>query len=348
MFQPILLIFKSKSMKKYDCMVGIDVSKLKLDVVFLLNPEEKRHHHQILPNEDKGIAGIIKYLKKLGIDVSKTLFCFEDTGVYSCPLSYYLSNHQYDYWIIPGIEIKRSKGISRGKTDKSDAKDIAYYAYTHMHKVRLGKVSDNDIAELKVLMSEREKCLKAIRMFESSGENEGFIPSKVLKNILRINKETIKNLKKSMEKIESRISEIISENRTLETQKKLLTSIPGIGTQTSIYLIVVTKGFKNFDNWRQLACYAGVAPFEYSSGSSIRGRTKVNHLADKKLKSLLNMCSMSAKASDPELRFYYEKKVSEGKPKMLVLNNIRCKLLARAFAVVNRGEPFVNIKKYAS
>jgi len=84
-----------------------------------------------------------------------------------------------------------------------------------------------------------------------------------------------------------------------------------------------------------------VAPFPYQSGTSILGRNKVHHFADKKLKSLLNMCAIAAIQCDKELRRYYDKKVKEGKSKMLVINNIRCKLLARIFAVVNRKSPFI-------
>ena len=144
------------------------------------------------------------------------------------------------------------------------------------------------------------------------------------------------------------MQEIVKNNNELHHQNKLIQSIPGLGPMTSIYLILVTKGFTTFKNSRQLSCYAGVAPFEYSSGSSIKGRTKVSHFADKKLKSLLNMCAMNAKKCDPELKLYYERKLEEGKSKMLVLNNIRCKLLGRVFAVINRGSAYVNIHKFAA
>jgi hypothetical protein len=90
-----------------------------------------------------------------------------------------------------------------------------------------------------------------------------------------------------------------------------------------------------------------VAPFAYSSGTSIRGKTRVSPLADMKLKSLLNMCALVAIRRDKELRGYYERKLAEGKPKMLVINNVRCKLLARIFAVINRNSPFVNTWKFA-
>jgi transposase len=74
----------------------------------------------------------------------------------------------------------------------------------------------------------------------------------------------------------------------------------------------------------------------------------VNHLADKKMKSMLQMCVLTAIKYDTELKIYYNRKKDEGKNPMLVMNNIRCKLLARAFAVINRGTPFVNTQKFAA
>ena len=124
--------------------------------------------------------------------------------------------------------------------------------------------------------------------------------------------------------------------------------VPGVGEQTAIYLIIATKGFKAFNSSRKFACYAGVAPFEYTSGSSVRGRTKVNHMADKKMKSLLQMCALTAIKYDPQLKEYYNNKKEEGKNGMLVLNNIRCKIISRVFSVVNRKTPFINTYKFAS
>jgi len=136
----------------------------------------------------------------------------------------------------------------------------------------------------------------------------------------------------------------IPHKRLLEVTPPL----PGIGKQTAIYLIIATKGFEAFENWRQLACYAGVAPFPYQSGTSIFRQNKVHPFADKKLKTLLNMCAICAVRHDKELKTYYERKVAEGKAKMLVINNVRCKLLARVFAVINRKSTFINTYKFAS
>ncbi len=122
---------------------------------------------------------------------------------------------------------------------------------------------------------------------------------------------------------------------------KLVTSVVGIGFVTAINLLVYTNGFTVMKDARKLACYCGVAPFEYSSGSSIRGRTKVHYMANKKLKCNLHMASLTAVKLDGDLKAYYERKVGEGKSKLSVLNAVKNKLLARVIAVVNKQELYV-------
>jgi transposase len=174
------------------------------------------------------------------------------------------------------------------------------------------------------------------------------VSKEVFKAVESVNSSVINQLDKAQKRIEEKMLAIIDSEDKLKQQYSLITSIPGIGMQTAIYLIIATKGFDNFENWRQLACYAGVAPFPYESGTSVKKRTQVHHFADKKLKSLLNMCAIVAVRHDKELKTYYERKVKEKKSKMLVINNVRCKLLSRVFAVINRKSPFINTFKFAS
>lgn len=339
---------KKNQTNNYQSFVGIDVSKSKLDVTILTKPSEKHPFHFVVSNDSKGIKQLVNQLEKQKIDKQTTLFSFEDTGVYSLPLGCFFSEQNLAYWMIPAIEIKRSKGISRGKTDKADSKDIAFYSLIHLHKLRLSQIPEKAILELKLLFTEREKLMKATRLMESTQEGIGYLPKEVLTKTLKLNKNIVKQLRTAITKIDTTIKQIIDEHEAIKKQFELIQSQPGIGPQTALYLILVTKSFQSFENWRQLACYSGVAPFEYSSGSSIRGRTKVSHLADKKLKTLLNLCALNAKKWDPQIKEYFEKKVAEGKPKMLVLNNIRAKLLARVFAIINRGTPYVNLQKFAA
>ena len=110
-------------MKNYSFYVGIDISKLKLDVVILKKETPNVTNHFIVENSLKGVKEILKNLAKQKVDLSSVLFCCENTGVYTFPLSSHLSEKKLDYWVVPAIEIKNSKGISRGKNDKDDAKE---------------------------------------------------------------------------------------------------------------------------------------------------------------------------------------------------------------------------------
>jgi hypothetical protein len=221
------------------------------------------------------------------------------------------------------------------------------YSVRNIDKLRLSSMTEMEIQQLKLLFTEREKVMKSIHLFESSKENIGFTSKEVYKMVNSINSKTINHLKKTLKELEAKMKEIIKSHTVLNQQFKLIQSVPGVGQQTAIYFLISTKGFNAFDSARKFSCYAGVAPFEYSSGSSIKGRTKVNHLADKKIKSLLQMCALSAIKYDPQLKEYYNKKKEEGKNKMLVLNNIRCKIIGRIFAVINRQTPYINTYKFA-
>ncbi len=334
-------------MKNYLVHLGIDISKLKLDVNLLISHTLESEHF-VIENNPKAIEGFVKSLIKRKFELKTMLFCCENTGVYTNHLSHTLSKLELDLWIVPAIEIKRSKGISRGKNDKTDAKDIAYYSLRNIDKLNLYNKSSEEIDKLKILHTEREKVLKALLLLETTKENELFIPKNIYSEVSKINQSTIKGLRKSLKEIEIRIKNVIENNDKLAMQNKLIQTVPGIGKQTALYFIIATKGFSAFTNWRKFACYSGVAPFEYSSGSSIKGRTKVNHMADKEMKSLLQMCAMTTLKYDPQIKEYYIKKKGEGKNAMLVLNNVRCKLISRVFAVINRETPYINTHKFAS
>lgn len=335
-------------MKNYLFYVGIDISKSKLDVVLLKKEAPNVTNHFIVENNLKGVKEIFKNLIKQKIDLSTVLFCCENTGVYTFPLSSCLSENNLDFWIVPALEIKRSKGISRGKNDKADAKDIALYSIRNVDKLKLSTLPETVIQQLKLLFTEREKVMKAFKIFEGTKENADFMPKQVYQSVKGINNKTVKFLKGTLKSIEKEIKAIISSHSELKKQFELIKSVPGIGDKTAIYMLIVTRGFTAFDNARKLACYAGTAPFEHTSGSSIKGRTKVNHMADKKMKSILQMCALVAVKHDPQLKEYYQRKKGEGKNAMLVLNNVKCKIIGRVFSVIKRQTPYINTYKFAS
>lgn len=127
---------------------------------------------------------------------------------------------------------------------------------------------------------------------------------------------------------------------------ELVVSVVGIGPQIAVYMLIHTQCFKNFETVRQFACYCGIAPFEHTSGTSIKGRTQVSHLANKKLKSLLYMGALVAVRHDPELKAFYDRKKEEGKHHLSIMNIIKNKLIQRVFAVIKRGEKFMKYEEF--
>jgi transposase len=149
-------------------------------------------------------------------------------------------------------------------------------------------------------------------------------------------KRQINELNISIDEIEQEIERLIDNDGTLKHQHELLLSIDGIGTQTAVKMIVETNAFKDFKNGRQFCYHAGVAPFKYDSGRSVRTKNKVSQRADKSIKALLHLAALAVvtRKKDGELHEYYVRKVAEGKNKMSVLNAIRVKLVLRIFAVI--------------
>lgn len=102
-----------------------------------MNSETNLQEYAVIQNTSDDINTFLKSLKKKKLDLSRTLFCCENTGIYTNLIATTLVELKLDLWIVPAIEIKNPKGISRGKSDKSDAKDIALYIIRHLDKLNL-------------------------------------------------------------------------------------------------------------------------------------------------------------------------------------------------------------------
>lgn len=327
-------------MKKYNLYVGIDISKLKLDACLITNTDFQQSY-LLVKNDREGIQSIITSAIELEPNIEDILFCMENTGYYGMPLTVELSNINAHYWIVPGLEIKLSKGISRGKTDKTDSKHIALYAISHLHKLRRSSLPEHDLLKLHLLHTERDKLVKTIGIFNAFKEFDKLLPITAIQWIDKTNNSIIDKLEASLKSIDKQILRTIKNNPVMQMQFELITSVPCVGAVTAAYLIIVTRCFKSFESWRKLACYTGIAPFPYQSGTSVDGPKRIHSFGNKKLKALLNSCAVCAMTHDWELKKYYQRKRKEGKASMQVLNAIRCKLLARIFAVINRQTPYV-------
>lgn len=325
--------------------VGIDISKKKFDAHIHSNKM-----FETFDNSKEGFKQLIKWsIKNSPNSLINTLFVFEHTGLYSNQLSVYLSEKNIQFVLVPGLEIKRSLGIARGKDDKVDAARIALYGYRLREELTATKLPSKALAGLKRLLSLRDRLVKQRAGFKASfKEQKAVLIKKENEVLLNVQQKMIKALSKQIGLVESEMQNIIKEQEELKELVQLVKSVKGIGLQTTLYLIVYTEAFTKFKNSRKFASYCGVAPFPNSSGTSIRGKTKVSHLANKKIKSLLDMCAKSAIQHSPEMKVFYNRRIQNGHNKMSTINIIRNKLLARAFAVAKRKVPYVDTLKFAA
>lgn len=325
--------------------IGIDVGKSKLDV----------HIHSCqraatFKNCRQGLAEMIKWVfKNSKSDPENMLYAFEHTGLYSERLKRYLSENEFSFVMIPGLEIKRSQGITRGKDDKIDAAKIALYAYRLRDEIRPSSIRPRAIERIKRLSKLRDRLVKQRTGYKSSlGEQKEFLEENDGILLFKIQEQMIVELSTNIKTLDKEIRSILEANSRLAKIFVLLKSIKGLGEQTAIFLITYTEGFTKFDNARKFAAYCGIAPYPNRSGTSLMGRSRVSHLANKKIKSLLDLCAKVAIQHNDEIKQYYARRVEQGKSKMGTINVIRNKLLARAFAVVKRGTPYVELYRLAS
>ncbi len=325
--------------------IGIDVSKPYIDAA--IHTVKK---HRRFKNTADGFSEMLQWASKnSGTKYSRVLFAFEHTGLYSLPLSAYLSEKHFPYVLIPGLELKRSTGITRGKDDRIDAKAIALYAYRRREEVTPYELPSQRLLELRKLLSLREKLVRQRTGFMSTNtEIKSFLTKKEHVMYFAVHEEMIKTLTQQIRSVEKQLASMIRDEERLKKMFDLIVGIKGVGVQTALFMIAFTNGFTLFSNSRKFASYAGIAPFPYQSGISILGKSKVHCFANKKFKSLLSNCAVSAISCNSEMRLYYERRLNEGKDKMSTINIVRNKLLSRIFAVVQRGTPYVDTLAYAS
>ncbi len=336
-------------MKNCQFVVGIDVSKKTLDICLLVLFNAADCHYYHTTNSLKGYLRLLTWLKARKVSLKEGLFLLEHTGIYSLIVCLFLKKQSLNYSLIPGVVLKKSLGICRGKSDKKDAYAIARYGYLYREDINLQILKEDQILKLQILFSQRKRFVSALKALLSPvKEMEEMGMEDLAKQAIQNQQIVVAELKTAIKKAETQMLNLIEEDVELNKQYNLCTSIPGVGMQLATYLLIVTHAFSRFSDSRKLASYAGVAPFPYQSGTSIKGKNKTSPMGDKALKALLHMGALNVIQHDNQIKIYYTRKRAEGKNAMLVLNAVKNKLLARVLATVNRGTPFVQLAQHIS
>lgn len=326
--------------------IGADVSKKTLDcVLYDAEKDKMRTSYLKISNDKLGCDELCKWMKRNGIVKKDAIVCMEHTGSYAFDFAELLEKKKIDFVLVPALKIKGSFAGARGKSDKIDAERIAAYAYRYRDELVPTVLKDNNIVRLRNMMSDRKMAVKHAAAYKTiMTEHKG----KKRDTRYKMAEKFVTIYKKQLRVIETEIKKLIQEDKKLNKNYKPLTSIPGISFVNAVNIIVFTGNFTLFDDSRKFASFCGVAPFDYTSGTSINRGTHVSKMANKMLKSDLSQAAITAIRFDYEMKKYYDKKIDEGKSFGCVLNAVKFKLLCRVFAVIKRGTPYVNTMKYAS
>lgn len=326
--------------------LGLDVSKPYFDVSLL---PVKDHVKQTMSterfaNDEEGLKKFHLYLKQQGVPFDvQTILVIENTGIYHRLIWSFCSSHNLPLYIGNAAHIKWSFGLVRGKNDVIDSKRLCSYACKHADEIKATNRLDPVLLKLKDLMTARTKLVQQQGSITTYLKELKLFNEKSTQKLLeKSHQAALKGLKKSITEVEAHIQKVVTQDAAIAQNYKLVKSVPGIGHLTAIYLICCTSNFAGKISGKQLACYAGVVPFEHSSGISIRGKNRVHKMANKDLKKMLHLCAMAAIKCYPEFRDYFERKKQEGKPSMSVLNAIRNKLVLRVAAVIKNRQPYVD------
>ena len=316
--------------------IGIDVSKQTLDIA--INMQNEHQHHLQVSNDLKGLKTFEKKAKEWKIVLQNALFCMEYTGIYNDTVVEFLSSKHYALWVENALVIKRSLGIQRGKNDRLDAKRIAQYAYRFQDKAQPWIPDRRVIRQLKALVCLRQGLIKSKdTIAKPLKEYKKFIPASY-KLCKKGTQASLKGIEKDIQQVEAQIQALLKADEKVKQQYRIATSVTGIGPVTACAMILCSGEFTKIQTGKQLACYAGVVPFEYSSGSSVRGCARVWHWANKKLKKYLHMAALSAIQVEGELKAYYERQLAKGKHKMSVLNAVSNQLVLRVCACIRDNQ----------
>lgn len=327
--------------------LGIDISKKKFDAA--LTQDSSTMHELIVTNNASAIRVAFRALKKkFGFSYDQLIVCIEHTGIYCQHLLDFVVEQGIKVCLEPALQIKQSQGMVRGKSDRIDAKRIAAYACKNREQLKFWSPQRQAVQKLKALLVVRERLVRAkIQIQTPLKESHEFIEGSICKTMVRCCQKTLKALLDDIDKIEHEIDVLLAQDRNLSEQMKYATSVTGIGKITAANILVSTGEFKRIAEPKKFACYSGIAPFEHTSGSSIRARARVSKMANMTIKKLLHLSALAAIRSDLELKTFYARKVEKGKNKMSVINAVRNKLISRVFACVKNHRIYEKTYQHA-
>lgn len=319
--------------------IGIDISRQWIDVC--VTTDGKSILHRQFENNIKGFKAMIKWIKEFSKQLNEWLICMEHTGIYALPLWYFLAEKNISYCVVAGSLITSGLEIRRGKNDKIDASDISKFAMRYVGELKPHRLPTQILQRLKMLFSYRDRLVKAKVLISVPANEAKQFAAKESKEVRMDSSSLVQIIEARIEKVEKLMLKVINSDEQTAKCYKLIVSVPGFGLVTACYLLIITQCFTMLTRSRELSNFGGTAPHPHKSGISIKGKTRVSPIADKKLKALLSRGASSLWQYNEETQRYAARMMAKGKHENLVKNNIKNKMLHTVCAVVKRGTPYI-------
>jgi len=313
--------------------VGIDVSQHTLDACLLPGPGAKPRH-STFANDGAGHAALLAWADRQAPDAAVG-FCLESTGAYGEALALALSAAGRHVSVVNPARVKYA-GLMCGcgnKTDRADAKLIAEYAARE--RPPAWQPPRPEVRELQALTRRRDD-LRALAAREKTRLAGPGLTDAERKSVRR----TAAFLAREADRLARQADERIAASEALRADRELLESIPGVGAATAQAILAEMPEPARFATAQQAAAYAGLAPREYASGTSVKRRTRLSKAGNARLRKALYLPALTAIRFNPLLKRFFERLVGAGKSKMAAVGACMRKLLMIAYGVLKSRAPF--------
>lgn len=320
--------------------IGVDMASETFTSTIYQGPEKTAPIKDEIPNTSSGHSAFTQWLSSKGATPQNSIVCLEATGVYGESFVQYLLAQGFRVAVEPPLTVKRSFYPVGHKNDRVDSRQIAEYAFRFPDRLRLYHSRPDTVEQLKHLLVFRDQLVR--QSVATKNANKAYRHHTLQdQTILAVQDEHLLHLKNQITKLDRHIKELLTADPAIHELFQILTSICGIGLLVSAHLLVASNLFCGITNHKRMAAFAGICPYEHQSGKSIRRDPRCRSFGSMPIKQMLHLAACSAAHHNSQFHKYYLRKIEEGKPKKLVLNNIANKIVKIAFAMVRDKQPFI-------
>jgi len=316
--------------------IGIDVSKEKLDVLWLRQSAPQKVKTRVFRNHRPLLKEVVQWLlKQTGEAPEDTHVVMEATSIYHENLAYAL--HAAGFRVYVAKEFARSEGVLN-KTDKKDSLVLALYAQEKHARLTLWQPEAKEIRQLRSLMARLEALEKDLQ--REKNRHEKALATDTSERVMASIEDMIAALEAEIRKLKDDIDNHINGHPILKNDRELLKSIPGVAEVCSIQLLALLRS-RDFTSARECAAFIGVVPVQVESGSSIRRQARISKAGRSSIRQKLYMAAVTACQYNPDIRALKRRMQAKGKAGMAIVVAAMRKLVHIAFGVLKHQQGYI-------